>query len=241
MITGASQGIGFELASGLGKAGASIVINGRSTAKLEAAAKLLRDQGIRTETALFDVTDPVSVKNGVAAVASMGPIDILVNNAGIQRRAPLEQFGDDDWNMVVNTNLSSVFHVTKAVIPGMIERQAGKIINICSVQSELGRATIAPYAATKGGVKMLTKGMCADWAGYNIQVNGIAPGYFATEMNQALVNDHDFSSWLCKRTPARRWGNIEELVGAAVFFSSKASSFVNGQVMLVDGGLTSVV
>lgn len=241
MITGASQGIGFELASGLGKAGASIVINGRSTAKLEAAAKLLRDQGIRTETAVFDVTDPVSVKNGVAAVANMGPIDILVNNAGIQRRAPLEQFGDDDWNTVVNTNLSSVFHVTKAVVPGMIERKAGKIINICSVQSELGRATIAPYAATKGGVKMLTKGMCADWAGYNIQVNGIAPGYFATEMSQALVNDHDFSSWLCKRTPARRWGNIEELVGTAIFFSSKASSFVNGQVMLVDGGLTSVV
>lgn len=241
LITGASRGIGLVLAAGLGLAGATVVINGRNSARTEAAAQSLREQGVQVETAVFDVTNPELVKRGVAALLETGPIDILINNAGIQRRAPLEQFDNEDWRTIVDTNLSSIFYVSKEVVRGMIERQAGKIINICSVQSELGRATIAPYSATKGAVKMLTKGMCADWARYNIQINGLAPGYFATEMNKALVDDETFSNWLCQRTPAHRWGNVEELIGAAVFFSSTASSFVNGQVLLVDGGLTSVV
>lgn len=241
LITGASQGIGLVLAKGLGHAGAKVVINGRQPDKLESAAHQLASEGIEVEIATFDVTDAEAVARGISSIMEAGPIDILVNNAGIQRRAPLENFADDDWQAVVDTNLNSLFHVSKQVAPGMIARRSGKIINVCSVQSELGRASIAPYAATKGAVKMLTKGMCADWARHGIQINGLAPGYFATEMNKALVDDQPFSQWLCQRTPSERWGKVEELIGAAVFFASDASSFVNGQVLLVDGGLTSVV
>lgn len=242
LVTGSGQGIGLALAEALGRAGATVVLNGRDAAKLEAAAAGLRNADIAVETAPFDVTDCDAVRAEVAAIeARSGPIDILVNNAGIQRRAPLQDFAPETWRELMRTNLDSVFYVAQAVARGMIGRGRGKIINICSVQSELGRPTIAPYAASKGAVKMLIRGMCADWAKHGIQVNGIGPGYFATPMNKALVEDAAFSDWLCKRTPAGRWGRVEELGGAAVFLASDASSFINGQVIYVDGGMTSVV
>jgi gluconate 5-dehydrogenase len=242
LITGSGQGIGFALAQALGQAGATVVLNGRDTVKLDRAAGTLRDAGIALELAAFDVTDQPAVAAGISRIeAECGPIDVLVNNAGIQRRAPLEEFPAETWRELMRTNLDSVFFVAQAVARGMIARGQGKIINICSVQSELGRPSIAPYAASKGAIKMLTKGMCADWAKYGLQVNGIGPGYFATPMNQSLVDDAAFSDWLCKRTPAGRWGKVEELGGAVIFLASAASSFVNGQILYVDGGMTSVV
>lgn len=241
LITGSSQGIGLALARALGGAGAAVILNGRSAAKLDVAAATLRNQGISVSTAVFDVTDHVAVGVAVAALERQGPLDVLVNNAGIQRRAPLEDFPEATWHELMKTNLDSVFYVAQAVARGMIGRKRGKIINICSVQSELGRPSIAPYAASKGAVKMLTKGMCADWARHGIQINGIGPGYFETELTAALVADPAFSDWLCKRTPAGRWGRVEELAGAAIFLASGASDFVNGQIIYVDGGLTSVV
>ena len=242
LITGSGQGIGFALAQALGQAGATVVLNGRDSAKLDRAAGTLRDAGMTVELAAFDVTDQPAAAAGVARIqADHGPIDVLVNNAGIQRRAPLEEFPTETWRELMRTNLDSVFFVAQAVARGMIARRQGKVINICSVQSELGRPSIAPYAASKGAIKMLTKGMCADWAKYGLQINGIGPGYFATPMNQALVDDPAFSDWLCKRTPAGRWGKVEELGGAVIFLASAASSFVNGQILYVDGGMTSVV
>ena len=241
LITGSGQGIGLALALALAEAGAAVVLNGRRADKLAAAAASLRESGATVETAVFDVTDSAAVAAGVAAIEARGPIDILVNNAGIQRRAPLDAFAEATWRELMSTNLDSVFYVGQAVARHMIPRGAGKIINVCSVQSELGRPGIAPYAASKGAVKMLTKGMCADWARHGLQVNGLGPGYFATELTQALVDDAAFSDWLCQRTPAGRWGRVEELGGAAVFLASAASDFVNGQVLYVDGGLTSVV
>jgi len=239
LITGSSQGIGFALARGLGQAGAKIVLNGRGAAKLSAAAETLRGEGIAVEEAAFDVTDPAAVTEGVARIErEIGPVDILVNNAGIQRRAPLEDFADSDWKDVMTTNVDSVFYVSKAVAKHMIPRKKGKIINIGSVQSELGRPSVAPYAASKGAIKMLTKGMCIDWAPHGIQINGIGPGYFKTELTDALVRDETFSGWLTGRTPARRWGDVEELAGAAVYLASDASSFVNGHILYVDGGIT---
>ncbi len=242
LITGSGQGIGLALASALASAGAIVALNGRDVAKLERAAAGLRDAGATVELAPFDVTDAEAVTTGVAAIEEKnGPIDVLVNNAGIQRRRPLDEFPEATWHEVVRTNLDSVFYVGQAVARHMIPRRRGKIINVCSVQSELGRPGIAPYAATKGAVKMLTKGMCADWARHGLQVNGLGPGYFVTELTQALVDNPDFSSWLCNRTPAGRWGDVEELGGAAIFLASRASDFVNGQILYVDGGLTSVV
>ena len=242
LVTGSGQGIGLALARALGQAGATVVLNGRDVGKLEDAAEGLRADGITVELAAFDVTDQPAVAAGIARIEeSSGPIEILVNNAGIQRRAPLQDFAPETWRELMRTNLDSVFYVAQAVARFMIGRGHGKIINICSVQSELGRPTIAPYAASKGAVKMLIRGMCADWARHGLQVNGIGPGYFATPMNQALVDDAAFSDWLCKRTPAGRWGRVEELGGAVVFLASEASSFVNGQILYVDGGMTSVV
>ena len=241
LITGSSQGIGFALARALGSAGAAVILNGRDADKLEASAAVLRNEGIAVSTAAFDVTDHATVGDAIAAQEQHGPLDILVNNAGIQRRAPLEDFPEATWHELMRTNLDSVFYVARAVARGMIGRKRGKIINICSVQSELGRPSIAPYAASKGAVKMLTKGMCADWARHGLQVNGIGPGYFETELTAALVADPAFSDWLCKRTPAGRWGRVEELAGAAIFLASDASNFVNGHIVYVDGGLTSVV
>ena len=238
LITGSSQGIGLALAEGLGRAGASLIINGRDKVKLEAARKDLAANGLSVQAAAFDVTHEAQVN---AAIAVLGEIDILINNAGMQFRMPLEDFPADKFRELLRVNIESAFLVGKAVAKGMIARQRGKIINICSVQSELGRPSIAPYTATKGAIKMLTKGMCADWAKHNIQVNAIGPGYFKTPLNQALVDNPEFSSWLEKRTPAGRWGTVDELVGAAVFLASPASSFVNGHILYVDGGITSVL
>jgi gluconate 5-dehydrogenase len=242
LITGSSQGIGFALARALGQAGARVVLNGRDRSKLEAAEGQLRSAGLHVDTCAFDVTDHDAVTQGIGWIErEVGPIEILVNNAGIQRRMPLQDFPPATWAEVMHVNLDSVFYVGQTVARAMIPRGHGKIINICSVQSELGRPTIAPYTASKGAVKMLTKGMCADWAGYGLQVNGLGPGYFETELTRPLVENKEFTAWLCNRTPAGRWGKVEELSGAVVFLAAPASDFVNGQILYVDGGLTSVV
>jgi len=241
-ITGSSRGIGLTLARGLGQAGAHVMLNARSADALDAAVAELRADGLTAHGRVFDVTDAPAVEAAIADIeATVGPIDILVNNAGIQHRSPLQDFPVEAWHRVLDTNLTSVFLVGQAVAKRMIPRGRGKIINICSLTSDLGRQTIAPYAASKGGVKMLTRGMCADWARYNIQVNGLAPGYIVTAMNQALIDDQAFDSWVRARTPAGRWGETEELVGTAVFLASAASDFVNGQVLIVDGGLAAVI
>lgn len=239
LITGSSQGIGFALAKGLAEHGAEVVLNGRDKAKLAEAGLQLKKAGAAVSVSDFDVTDAEAVKRGVNAIEQdVGAIDILINNAGMQFRTPLEDFPVDRWEQLLKTNISSVFYVGQAVAKYMIGRGRGKIINIASVQSELARPGIAPYTATKGAVKNLTRGMCTDWAKHGLQVNALAPGYFKTPLNQALVDSAEFSSWLEKRTPAARWGNVEELVGAAIFLSGKASSFVNGHTLYVDGGIT---
>lgn len=242
LVTGASQGIGFAIADALAQAGAHVILNGRTPSQLDAAADRLRQTGARVSTSAFDVTDPAQALAAVNAIeSSIAPLDILVNNAGIQRRAPLDQFSDKDWRELMAINLDSVYYVSKAVAPHMIARGRGKIINIGSVQSELARPGIAPYTASKGAVKNLTKGMCADWARHGLQINAIGPGYFATPMNKPLVEDPVFDEWLRKRTPAGRWGRMEDLHGAAVFLASSASDFVNGQILYVDGGIVSVI
>lgn len=239
LVTGSSAGIGEALAHGLAEAGAVPVINGRSADKVERVAAAIENAGRAAHRAVFDVTDAAAVEAAVARIeAETGPIEILVNNAGIQRRAPLEEFPEATWRELMATNLDSVFFVAKAVARRMIPRKRGAIINICSVQSELGRPTIAPYTAAKGAVKMLTKGMAIDWGRHGIRVNGLGPGYFATELNQALVADVKFSGWLTDRTPLGRWGDTRELVGAVVFLASDAASFVTGHVLYVDGGVT---
>jgi gluconate 5-dehydrogenase len=236
LITGSSQGIGFALARGLAEAGAHVVLNGRDAGRLAEAAEALGVGGV--SCAAFDVTDGAAVRAGVEAVEAEGPIDILINNAGMQHRTPLEDFPEEAWDRLMRTNVDSVFFVGQAVAKRMIPRGRGKIVNVCSVQSALARPGIAPYTATKGAVANLTKGMCTDWAKYGLQVNGLAPGYFKTPLNAALVADEKFSDWLAGRTPAGRWGDVEELVGAAIFLASDASSFVNGHVLYVDGGIT---
>lgn len=242
LITGGSRGIGFAIAEGLAMAGARVVLNGRDRGSLKAAADGLRSKGFDVLSSAFDVTEPSQVREAVAALVSQGvSIDILVNNAGIQRRAPLHEFTDEDWHELMRTNLDSVYFVSKAVAPQMIERGSGKIINIASVQAELARPTIAPYTASKGAVRNLTRGMCADWARYGIQVNAIAPGYFDTPLNKALIDDPKFDAWLCSRTPAGRWGRLEDLHGAAVMLASRASDYINGQTIFVDGGMVVVV
>jgi gluconate 5-dehydrogenase len=242
LVTGSSAGIGYALARGLADAGARVILNARNPQKLEQAAARLRAAGAVVHTAVFDVTDGTAVAEGVGRIeAGVGPIDILVNNAGMQRRAPLEQFEEAQWHELMKTNVSSVFLVGQSVARHMIGRRRGKIINICSVQSELGRPNIAPYAASKGAVKMLTKGMAIDWGQYNIQVNGLGPGYFKTELTEALVNDAEFTRWLVGRTPSRRWGEVQDLLGAAVFLASDASNFVNGHILYVDGGVTATL
>ncbi|MCA1369498.1 SDR family oxidoreductase [Bradyrhizobium sp. BRP14] len=235
LVTGSSQGIGFALARGLAEAGAEVILNGRDEAKLAAAAKELG--GVRTLA--FDVTDHAATRSAVDRFeAEVGAIGILVNNAGMQHRAPLEDFPADAFERLMKTNIASVFNVGQAVARHMIGRGAGKIINIASVQTALARPSIAPYTATKGAVGNLTKGMATDWARYGLQCNAIAPGYFDTPLNAALVADPAFSAWLEMRTPAGRWGKVDELVGACVFLASDASSFVNGHVLYVDGGIT---
>jgi gluconate 5-dehydrogenase len=238
LITGSGSGIGFALARGLAEAGATVILNGREVRKLQRAAGLLIEDGYDVEIAAFDVTKPKVVTAEIEKLAAEKPIDILINNAGIQRRTPLEDFEAATWRELMETNLDSAFYVGQAVARVMIKQKSGAIINICSVQSEMGRPAIAPYAASKGALKMLTKGMAIDWGKHGIRVNGLAPGYFKTDLNSALVADETFSSWLINRTPLKRWGDCEELVGAAVFLASPASSFVTGHVLYVDGGVT---
>ncbi|MCB1451215.1 MAG: SDR family oxidoreductase [Nitratireductor sp.] len=239
LVTGSSQGIGFALAKGLAQAGARIVLNGRDAAKLEAAAASLRADGAGVEMLVFDVTDHAAARAAIDGFeAGSGKIDICVNNAGMQHRAALEDFPPEAFEKLLATNISSVFNVGQAVARHMIARGKGKIINIASVQTALARPSIAPYTATKGAVGNLTKGMATDWARHGLQCNAIAPGYFDTPLNAALVSDPQFSAWLEKRTPAGRWGNVDELVGACIFLASPASSFVNGHILYVDGGIT---
>lgn len=242
LITGSSGGIGFALARGLAQAGATVVLNARNEHKLSAAADQLRSEGHQVHSRNFDVTQAEAVRAAVHEIEKhIGAIDILVNNAGMTRRAPLDQFSEEDWHAIMRTNVDSVFLVGQAVAKAMIPRKRGKIINICSVQSELGRPNIAPYSASKGAVKMLTKGMAIDWGQHGINVNGLGPGYFKTELTDVLVKDEQFSAWLIGRTPSRRWGNVEDLTGAAVFLASDASNFVNGHILYVDGGVTATL
>ena len=242
LITGSSQGLGLALARGLGAAGASLVLNGRDVTKLAAAAARLRAEGLKVTTAAFDVTNAEAIAQAVARVETeVAPIDILVNNAGIHRRAPLAEMTETQWREVLDTNLTSAFLVTRQVAPRMIARRAGKIINTCSLMSEVCRPSTGNYAAAKGGLKMLTRAMATEWACHNLQINAIGPGYFATELTQSLVDNPEFNKWICGRTPAGRWGRPDELVGTAVFLASGASNFVNGQIIYVDGGLLSAI
>ncbi len=238
LITGSGQGIGNAIARGLAAAGASVVLNGRDGRKLEAARAEI--EGATAH--VFDVTDQAAVSEAIERIErDEGPIDILVNNAGIQRRGPLEDMAAATWHEVMTTNVDAVFFVGQAVARRMIPRGRGKIINICSLTSEAARRTIAPYTTAKGAVRMLTRGMCADWARFGLQINGIGPGYFKTPMNKALIEDAAFNAWVEQRTPAGRWGELEELQGAAIFLASDASRFVNGHILYVDGGLLAVI
>ena len=239
LITGSSRGIGHALAEGLSAAGAGVVLNGRDESRLASAQARLAAGGAAVTTLAFDATDHAAVRTAVDDhEARSGPIDILVNNAGMQHRGPLEAFDADAFELLMRTNVSTVFNVGQAVARHMIGRGEGRIINIASVQAALARPRIAPYTASKGAVANLTKGMATDWAQYGINVNAIAPGYFDTPLNAALVADPEFSEWLERRTPQRRWGRLSELAGACIFLSSAASTFVNGHTLFVDGGIT---
>jgi gluconate 5-dehydrogenase len=238
LVTGAVQGLGFTMASGLGKAGATVVFNGRNTEKVKAAEIEYKKLGVKAIGLVFDVTDSVAIEEAVAKIEKeIGPIDILINNAGIMKKAPLEDFPEDQWQEVLDINLTAPFKMAKAVAKRMIPRKSGKIININSMMSELGRPTVGAYAAAKGGLKMLTKNMAVEWARHNIQVNGIGPGYHLTAITQPLKDNPQFNDLLMARTPAKRWGTPEDLIGPAVFLSSDASAFVNGHILYVDGGI----
>ena len=237
-MTGSSRGIGLALARGLGEAGARVMLNGRDPARTQAAALTLQEGGVNAQACAFDVTDAEQVTDGVAeAEQRLGVLDILVNNAGIQRRGPLLEVTEATWAEVLDTNLTAVFRVGREVAKRMAPRQKGRIINIASLMSEVARPGVGPYAAAKGGVRMLTRAMCVEWARFGINTNAIAPGYFATELNADLVADTAFDSWIRGRTPAGRWGDVDELVGAAIFLASDAASFVNGHTLTVDGGV----
>lgn len=242
LVTGSARGIGYTLATGLANYGATIVLNDIDAIKLEKAVNILKGEGLEVSGYLFDVRNEKAIVEQVKQIEKKhGQIDILINNAGIQIRGPLEEFAEKQWRQLMDINLTGAFLTAKAVVHGMIERKSGKIINICSIQSELARPTIAPYTASKGGLKMLTKAMATDWGKYNIQVNGIAPGYFKTELTKSLYENKEFNAWLCSRTPANRWGDPEELIGAVIFLASHASDYVNGHLIFVDGGLMACV
>lgn len=239
LITGSSRGIGRAIATGYAEAGATVVVNGRNPETVGEAVEALNSAGHSARSAVFDVTDPEAVAAGVAAIeADAGPIGILVNNAGMQYRAPLEDFPVEQWQKLMRTNVDSLFYVGQAVARHMIPRGDGAIINICSIQTALARPTIAPYTASKGAAANLTKGMATDWAKYGLRINGLAPGYFATELNKALMEDEAFNSWIEKRVPVGRWGRVDELIGAAVFLASPSASYVNGHILFVDGGVS---
>ena len=239
LVTGAYRGLGFAIARGLAQAGATVIVNGRKRDEVDAAARKLRDEGLASVTSLFDVTDAAAARAAVAEVqANHGAIDILVNNAGVQRRSPLVDFQKADWDLIMATNLTAPFLVSQAVLPSMIERKRGKIIHIASLMSEMARPSVVPYIAAKGGVRQLTRGMAVELAPHNIQVNAIGPGYFATEMNRALLDNVEFTAWVKKRTPAGRWGDPPEIGGLAVFLASSAADYITGQVIMIDGGMS---
>ena len=239
LVTGAHRGLGFAIAQGLARAGAQVILNGRTEKTLADAAQTLDAQGLSIATSLFDVTDRDAVRHSVATLErSHGAIDVLVNNAGIQRRHAFADFPQEDWDALIATHLTAPFVVSQAIVPGMIKRKRGKIVHIASVLSDLARPTVVPYTAAKGGVRQLTRGMAVELAPHNIQVNAIAPGYFATEMNRALIDNAEFNAWVCKRTPAGRWGQPEEIAGLAVFLASRASDYITGQILVIDGGMS---
>jgi len=239
LITGAYRGLGFAIARGMAEAGATVILNGRKPDELDKAAKTLNAAGHRADIAVFDVAQRDSVHTAVGEIiARHGHVDILVNNAGIQRRAPFVDFTQKDWDDIIATNLTAPFIVSQAVLPGMIERKSGKIIHVASLMSDLARPTVVPYTAAKGGVRQLTRGMAVELAPHGIQVNAIAPGYFATEMNRALIDNTEFNAWVCKRTPAGRWGEPPEIAGLAVFLASRAADYMTGQILVMDGGMS---
>lgn len=251
LVTGSGRGIGYAIARGYALAGARVVLNGRDAARLETSAVALRKEVVSrdprrspddVQVSRFDVTDTAAAEQACeAVVAAHGPPDILVNNAGVQIRGALTDLSIDDWKRVIDVNLTGGFVVGRALARHMLPRGSGKIINVCSVQSHLVRATTAPYAAAKTGLSGLTRSMCAEWASSGIQVNGLAPGYIDTDLNASLVADQDFTRWITRRTPAGRWGRVDDVVGPAIWLASAAADFVNGQVIYVDGGITAVI
>lgn len=239
LVTGAYRGLGYAIAKGFAEAGATVVLNGRKPDELAVAVGSLTDAGHRALASVFDVTDRAAVRTAIAEIeAQHGRLDILVNNAGIQRRHPIEDFPEDEWDAIIATNLTAPFLLSQAALPGMIARKRGKIIHIASLMSELARPTVVPYTAAKGGVRQLTRGMAVELARHNIQVNAIAPGYFATEMNRPLIDNPEFNAWVCQRTPAGRWGQPPEIAGLAVFLASSASDYMTGQLLVIDGGMS---
>jgi gluconate 5-dehydrogenase len=244
LVTGATHGLGMSMAKGLASAGATLIINGHSSQeKIDAAVKEYKKDGYKAHGYRFNVTDEHEANAAVEKIEKeVGPIDILVNNAGIIKRVPLLDMPLQDWQEVINTDLTGVFVMTKPVAKRMVERRAGKIINVCSMMSELGRNSVGAYAAAKGGLKMLTKNMATEWAKYNVQVNGIGPGYFATSQTAPIrVDGHPFNEFIIHRTPAGRWGDPDDLQGATIFLAGKGSDFVTGQIVYVDGGILATI
>lgn len=243
LVTGSTRGIGATLAEGIASAGADVILNGTTSDGVAAAVTRLSERFPgQVAGAAFDITDENAVKSAIEEIqASYGPIDILVNNAGIQHRESLTEVSLADWNRVLNVDLTAAFVVGRTVAQQMIERQRGKIINVCSIQADLARRSIAPYTAAKGGLRNLTRAMTAEWASHGLQINAIAPGYIRTDMTQALVDDPEFNSWVLGRTPAERWGEVDDLTGPAIWLASDASRYVNGQVIFIDGGMSIVV
>jgi gluconate 5-dehydrogenase len=239
LVTGAGGGLGFAIAQGLARAGAQVVLNGRNRDKLDTAQRAFKDEGMTAHAVPFDVTDVSAVNDAIGDIERrIGPLDIVVNNAAINRRQPLADVSDAHWRELMAANLDAPFFVARAVIPGMKTRRRGKIVNICSLASDIGRPNIVPYAVSKGGLRMLTRALAVELAPHNVQVNGIAPGFFRTDMNAPLIADAEFSAWVARRTPAGRWGEPQEIAGAAVFLASSAADYVTGAILFVDGGFS---